>query len=414
MFSFRHKNNPYFQWGITAFLTVFALFSVYDIFFGAHKIISFFRFLTNAAMPVIYGCVIAYLLAPIVNFIERTLFRVSASAAQRKPQTWVRVTSTLLTLFLVLGSITLLLRFMIPDVANSLTQLVDNIPRYVSVIQSWFRQIEINSVNNDILTPEMVDNLSDLYSQAASALYEITTVGIPGMLATVTGGVFGIVGFFGNLIVGLVVAAYMLGMKETLSAQGKKIICAVFEREYAEHVLASFRYTDEVFGGFVRGNLLDALIVGIISFIILNFLGIPYAPLLSVLIGVTNLIPFFGPFVGAIPSCILIFLVNPIMCLEFIIFILILQQCDGNIIKPKIFGQSMGIASLWVIISIIIGGALFGTIGMLLGCPVFALFYTALRLIVEWKLKKRNMPTATDLYRKDGIPPQENGGQEKL
>lgn len=402
MFKFRHKDTVYFRWGLTAFLTVIAILAVYDIIFGPHKLAGYLGLLGGVITPVLYGCAIAYLLAPIVDFLERTVLRPWAAAgrARRKQKTLVRVISVLLTLAIVLGAIALLLVVLIPDVVASLMQLAENIPMYVSVVQGWMSGLD-NSVE---LPPAIAERLEGLYDQAMAVWEEMSGGGMQNMIATVTGGVMGVFGFLGNTVVGIVVAAYLLGMKETLAAQGKKILCAVLERKYVQTVLAALRYTDEVFGGFIRGNILDSIIVGLICFVAFQVMGIPYAPLLSVLIAVTNLIPFFGPFMGAIPSCILIFLVSPIKCLEFIIFILILQQLDGNIVAPRILGQSTGLASLWVIIAILIGGGLFGPIGMLLGCPAFALLYALIRLGVDGKLKERKLPVPTDQYRGSGIP----------
>ena len=224
------------------------------------------------------------------------------------------------------------------------------------------------------------------------------------MIAAVSGGVLGVVDFLGNLVVGIVIAAYMMGMKETLAAQAKKIICAIFTSYYVERIMDAVRYADKVFGGFIRGNIVVSVLIGLICFVALSIIDVPYAPLLAVLLGVTNLIPFFGPFLGAIPSAILIFLIAPIKSLEFIIFILVLQQLDGNILTPKILGESTGLASLWVIISVLVAGGLFGPIGMLLGCPVFALLYALIRLGVNKGLEKRKLPVPTDVYRSQGTP----------
>lgn len=402
MFKFRHGNNIYVRWGITAFLTVIAILSVYDIFFGAHRIAGYLNVLETVFTPVVCGAAIAYLLAPIVDFLERTVLRrwAARGMAERKQKGWVRLVSVLLTLFIVLGAIILLLCFLIPEVIASIMQLAENIPMYISVVQSWMQSAE-GSVS---LPPEIMEQGRALYVRAAEALREITSSGASNLIATITGGVAGIIAFFTNLIVGIVIAAYMLGMKEKLAAQGKKILCAVFEKKYVEKIMEAIHYSDAVFGGFIRGNILVSTIIGIICFVAFQIMGIPYAPLLSVLIGVTNLIPFFGPFLGAIPSCILIFLISPIKCLEFIIFILILQQLDGNILTPRILGQSTGLASLWVIISVLVCGSLFGPLGMLLGCPAFALLYALIRLGVGKGLEKRSLPVETDAYRSSGLP----------
>lgn len=401
MIKFR-RNNVYMKWGLTAFVTVLAILAMYDILFGAHKIAVYFGVLSTIFTPIIYGGAIAYLLAPIVDFLERTVLRPWAApgTARRKPRGWVRVVSVLLTLAIVLGAVALLLYFLISDVAANIAQLANNINSYISVVQGWLE----GSNGVAALPPEVIAKLEGLYEQAMEMLNSATAHSMSSMIAAVSGGVLGVVDFLGNLVVGIVIAAYMMGMKETLAAQAKKIICAIFTSYYVERIMDAVRYADKVFGGFIRGNIVVSVLIGLICFVALSIIDVPYAPLLAVLLGVTNLIPFFGPFLGAIPSAILIFLIDPIKSLEFIIFILVLQQLDGNILTPKILGESTGLASLWVIISVLVAGGLFGPIGMLLGCPVFALLYALIRLGVNKGLEKRKLPVPTDVYRSQGTP----------
>ena len=382
MIKFR-RNNVYMKWGLTAFVTVLAILAMYDILFGAHKIAVYFGVLSTILTPIIYGGAIAYLLAPIVDFLERTVLRPWAApgTARRKPRGWVRVVSVLLTLAII-------------------AQLANNINSYISVVQGWLE----GSNGVAALPPEVIAKLEGLYEQAMEMLNSATAHSMSSMIAAVSGGVLGVVDFLGNLVVGIVIAAYMMGMKETLAAQAKKIICAIFTSYYVERIMDAVRYADKVFGGFIRGNIVVSVLIGLICFVALSIIDVPYAPLLAVLLGVTNLIPFFGPFLGAIPSAILIFLIDPIKSLEFIIFILVLQQLDGNILTPKILGESTGLASLWVIISVLVAGGLFGPIGMLLGCPVFALLYALIRLGVNKGLEKRKLPVPTDVYRSQGTP----------
>lgn len=407
MFKFqqKHKDNVYLRWGITAFLTVIAILAVYDILFGEHKIGTYVSILGAIITPIAYGVAIAYLLAPIVDFLERTVLRHWAyeGVMRRRQKTWVRVVSVLLTLVLVLGAVALLLYFLISDVAGNITQLAENISTYITVVQNWLQGMD-GSVS---LPPEIMEKIQEVYNQAMQSADKISSEGLADVIATLTGGVLGVIDFLGNLVVGIVIAAYMMGMKETLAAQAKKIICAVFEPYYVDRIMDAAHYADKVFGGFIRGNIVVSVLIGIICFIALEIMGVPYAPLLGVLLGVTNMIPFFGPFLGAIPSAALIFLIDPIKCLEFIVFILILQQLDGNILTPKILGESTGLASLWVIISVLVAGGLFGPLGMLLGCPAFALIYALIRLGVGKGLEKRSLPVETDCYRSSGVPRSE-------
>ena len=197
---------------------------------------------------------------------------------------------------------------------------------------------------------------------------------------------------------GIIISVYLLAMKEKSLARCCKMIYATMKQETAELVLTGLHNTNQVFSGFVRGKLLDSLIIGILCFIGCSILKMPYTPLVSVVVGVTNIIPFFGPFLGAIPSAFLILLVSPLKCLYFIIFIILLQQLDGNVIGPKILGDSTGISSFWVIVAILVGGGFFGVPGMFFGVPVFA----CLRMLVKWlmdrRLTRRGMPTEASAY----------------
>lgn len=402
MLRFRNgENKMFFKVGVTVFLTVIAILTFYDALFGAHKTGVYISTAVAIITPILYGCAIAYLFAPIVDFLERTLLKKWAAPGleRRKPVGWVRVVSVFITFMIILIALSIMLYVLLPEVGTSFLQLIDNIPGYAAAVEAFFTDV------NNVQLPESVMSWAhSMYNQMMLKLENMATVGIGGAVAAVSGGVVGVIGFFANLIVGFVVAAYMLGMKERLAAQSKKIVCAVCRKEQIPKVLDSAHYIDDVFGGFIRGNILVSILIGVICFVALEIMGIPYAPLLAVLLGVTNLIPFFGPFLGAIPSCILIFLVSPIKCVYFIIFILVLQQLDGNILTPRILGQSTGLASLWVIIAILIGGGLFGPIGMLLGCPAFAIIYTFFRALIGKGLRKKNMPLNTDDYRCGGIP----------
>jgi len=204
-----------------------------------------------------------------------------------------------------------------------------------------------------------------------------------------------------DFIIGVVIAIYVLISKEKFTGQAKKIAYAVFERDTANAVIRNFRFTHKTFIGFVSGKILDSIIIGILCFIGTTMLNTPYAVLVSVVIGVTNVIPFFGPFLGAIPCTILIFVVDPmhpLNVLYFVIFILALQQFDGNILGPRILGGSTGITGFWVIFSITVFGGLFGVIGMIIGVPIFAVIYAAIKSLVNASLQKKTMPSEIELY----------------
>ena len=221
------------------------------------------------------------------------------------------------------------------------------------------------------------------------------------LMGMVSGSVVGILAFFSDLLVGVIASVYFLATKERCAAHARKVVYSLFSRERVYWILRGAHKVDSIFSGFVRGKLLDSLIIGIICFVGCSLLKFPYTPLVSVFVGITNIIPFFGPFLGAIPSTILILLDSPRKALYFVLFVLALQQLDGNIIGPKILGDKTGLSSLWVITAILVGGSFFGLAGMFFGVPVFACLYSAVDFFVEVRLRRRGLPVVRGAYTTD-------------
>ena len=217
-------------------------------------------------------------------------------------------------------------------------------------------------------------------------------------LASITNGVIYGVKLLTNVLVGVIVSVYVLMSKETFAGQAKKIIYAILKPERGNIVITTVRKSNEIFGGFISGKLLDSAIIGVLAYIVLAIMKMPDTMLLAVIIGVTNVIPFFGPFIGAVPSFVIVVLQNPVQGLYFLIFIFILQQIDGNIIGPKILGDSTGITPFWVVTSILIFGGLWGFPGMLLGVPVMAVLQYIVRNLLDYALKKRGLVSDTASY----------------
>ena len=215
---------------------------------------------------------------------------------------------------------------------------------------------------------------------------------------SISTGVFSILKILKDFFIGVIVCAYFLNIKDKFAAQAKKLILATFSEEKSEEILQGAQYTNKTFGGFISGKLIDSAIIGVLCFICMSLFGWEYPLLISCIVGITNIIPFFGPFIGAIPSALLILMVNPAQCLYFLIFILALQQLDGNVIRPKILGDTTGIASLWVLFSILVGGGLMGFVGMIIGIPIFAVFYTYFSRSINRRLGKRGFSTDTNDY----------------
>lgn len=393
----KKEKKKYFAWGLTAFLTGCALLIFYDVFYrdNSGTVQAFFAKLFSVLSPVLYGLGMAYLLAPIVNFLERAILRWRDALARKRGRAirihkgWLRAASIFLTWAAVLVLLYLLFSMLVPQLVDSITTLVNNLESYYTTIYNWVTDLLSDN-------PELTDLLNRYYSEASQWL---TTKLLPGLQTAVTNftgslvtGVWSIVIFAKNFLIGIIVSVYLLAAKEKSTARCCKLLYGVLPEERAKFAMRGFRRMDHIFSGFVRGKLLDSLIIGILCFIGCSILNMPYTPLVSVVVGVTNVIPFFGPFLGAIPCALLILLVSPLKCLYFVIFIFLLQQLDGNVIGPKILGDSTGISSLWVIVAILIGGGFGGVLGMFLGVPIFACLQVLVRWLLNCRLEKKHMP----------------------
>ena len=410
----KREKKKYLAWGLTAFLTGCALLIFYDVFYrdNSGTVQAIFAKLFSVLTPVLYGLGMAYLLAPIVNFLERAILRLrdklerKRSKAIRIHKGWLRAASIFLTWAVVLVLVYLLLSMLVPQLVDSITTLVNNLESYYTTIYNW-----VTGLLSD--NPELKDLFNRYYNETIQWL---TTKLLPGLQTAVTNftgslvtGVWSVVIFTKNFLIGIIVSVYLLAAKEKSAARCCKLLYGVLPEEQAKFAMRGFRRMDHIFSGFVRGKLLDSLIIGILCFIGCSILKLPYTPLVSVVVGVTNVIPFFGPFLGAIPCALLILLVSPLKCLYFVIFIFLLQQLDGNVIGPKILGDSTGISSLWVIVAILVGGGFGGVLGMFLGVPIFACLQVLVRWLLNTRLEKRHMPLQAWKYvrrdRQDDPPP---------
>ena len=414
------KGKGYWRWGLTAFLTVCAILVFYDAFYQGGTLQQILGKLAQVLAPVFYGLAMAYLLTPLVKWFERGILWCVSKLRKKLPDKplkhgkgLLRAGAILLTWAVVLALTYWLMSVLIPQLVESVTMLINNARYYYTKVYRWTdtwlkENPEIGSWANDVLSEYYNNGLKNLTDTILPKAQELA--------ATLTGGIWvgirSVIGFAMDLIVGIIISVYLLAMKEKSLARCCKMIYATMKQETAELVLTGLHNTNQVFSGFVRGKLLDSLIIGILCFIGCSILKMPYTPLVSVVVGVTNVIPFFGPFLGAIPSAFLILLVSPLKCLYFIIFIILLQQLDGNVIGPKILGDSTGISSFWVIVAILVGGGFFGVPGMFFGVPVFA----CLRMLVKWlmdrRLTRRGMPTEASAYveRKEALRQSRTAG----
>ena len=392
----KHESRPV-ALAVTVFVTVAAILLFYDSLFGQRVVVNIGRQLLQAVQPILYGAFIAYLLSPMVDFFEGHLFASAVAKARSagRISRGARAVSLILTWLVIYVLFHLLASILLPELYRSVLQLFGSAESYYNTISGWIQHLlESNPDVEHWVTQQMNTYYEDIQTWLTKeALPQATT-----LMTAVSGGVMTVLVFFKDLLVGIIASVYLLATKEHCAAYARKMTYALVPTRYVDWVLRGARKTDEIFAGFVRGKLLDSLIIGIIALVCCNLLKFPYPMLLAVIIGVTNVIPFFGPFIGAIPCALLILLVSPLQCVYFCIFVLILQQFDGNILGPKILGDSTGLDSFWVLFSILLFGGLFGFAGMVLGVPVFAMFYSVISRLVRFGLRKKSLPEDTAVY----------------
>lgn len=390
-------NKKYIYWGITAFCVLAAaiLFQ-----YGISKLYllgTFFAFLIRILTPIIYGFVIAYLLTPVVNFIEKKIilkciYRIKKDVKlNRQLKSTARMISVLVSIALTIFILYELLYMLIPELVNSISKMISSAPQYWKDTQGWIKRVLKDK-------PE-IESAFLKYSDLG--LTYLTTDLLPeikDMLLHFSVGIWDFVVVLKNIAIGGIISVYILYGKERFAAGGKKTLYSILSCKKANLLLHNLRFVHDKVGGFIVGKIIDSLIIGIICFIVTSLMKMPYAVLISVIIGVTNIIPFFGPLIGAIPCSILILLVNPIQCVYFIIFVIILQTFDGNILGPRILSESTDLSSFWVIFSILVGGGMFGMIGMFIGVPMFAVIYAVICFFINHSLTGRNLSTDTEKY----------------
>ena len=281
---------------------------------------------------------------------------------------------------------------------------------YYNTINSWITNL---LESNPTVEHFVSDRFAGYYKDLLSLLTEKVLPHTQSLVTAVSGGIVSALSFLMDLVVGIIVSIYLLATKERCAAHARRAIYALTAPRHTPWVFRAVGRVDEIFSGFVRGKILDSLIIGLICFIGCSLLNFPYTPLVSVIVGVTNVIPFFGPFLGAIPSIFLILLDSPLKAVYFTLFVFALQQVDGNIIGPKILGDKTGLSSLWVIVAILVGGSFFGVAGMFFGVPILACLTSLCSFILESRLLRKDLPTRGHAYQTDP-PTREPGTEEEV
>ncbi|WP_455540172.1 AI-2E family transporter [Terrisporobacter sp.] len=339
--------------------------------------------------PFIIGFAIAYLLNFILKFYEINVLG-NAQWFLKLKNAQKRSISLLLTYLTAVGICYLFIHFIMPQLIDSTMGFVNDVPQYLDNATRMFNDL-IHETNISAEYVTLIQEQMDRYIKFIMDFAKEIIPVVGNMLRLIASSIW-------NIVLGIIISVYLLMDKERFFAINRKIVCALFSTKTANRIFELTYRSNETFGKFLSGKIIDSAIIGLLSFVVFTIFKIPYALLVAVIIGVTNIIPFFGPFIGAIPSGIIILFVSPTKALVFLILIFIIQQIDGNIIGPKILGDSIGISAFWILFAILVAGKLLGLVGMIIGVPLFAIVYSIIKEDVEYKLKNKNLPTETKDY----------------
>lgn len=399
-------NNKYTKIGIMALVVI--ILSILFNYRLVHKTEyqEFTTMVKNTFFPIIIGFVLAYLLNPILNFFEHYLFTplgklfIKDDKSCKKFSRGMGLVFTITCLFLlIIGGMYLV----IPQIYQSLVKIVTDAPNYYNHISKWIMSL---GKKNSELSEYLLLASERIYSQGIDYLNNDVLPNMDKIIAGITSGIVGGLKLVLDVILAIIISIYVLLEKEVLVAGCKKLLFGFFETNVANQILSGVRYMDLVFGGFISGKIIDSFIIGLICYIFMTILQYDYSVLISIIIGVTNIIPYFGPFIGAIPSTLILMLIDVKYGLIFAIFVLVLQQIDGNIIGPVILGDRLNLSSMWILFAILVGGGFFGVPGMILGAPCFACLYALVGTLCRRKLSKKKLPLdSEDYYDVDYIKP---------
>ena len=392
------RDSTYFKWGVTALAVIFISILLVVIFTDLPGFFGVLRGLEAILEPLILGAVFAFLLNPIVRFVDTRLGPLLGAKTKWKAQAVRNVSRGAGVVTAVIVAALILYAFfsmLVPQLYESVMSIIDSAPEYYQSLEKW--AVNVLEDNPEIRT-YVERALNTMQSYVENWVKTSFLSDVQKILATLTTSVMAVVKSITNFIIGLVASIYILWSKDTFQAQAKKMVVAACKPEAANHLLDLGSSINRIFSGFIIGKIIDSAIIGVLCYICMTLMKMPYTALIATIVGVTNVIPVFGPFIGAVPSALIILLVDPLQAFYFIIFIIVLQQVDGNVIGPKILGNTVGISGFWVLISITVAAGIFGFAGMLLGVPVFAVIYLIISDIVNSALRKKQKTTVTDEY----------------
>ncbi|EPB8157474.1 AI-2E family transporter [Clostridium perfringens] len=362
------------------FLSTYIILLIF-FFINIKDIMNFLYKFLGILKPFIWGIAIAFILNIPVKLIEKNLGNSKFFKGMKRS-----FSITLTFLFFILA-ITLFILFVIPQLLSSISTLMNSIPEYLSQFEKF---LEVNAINNSqsqVMMQNIINELLNMWKEILKVTSQIVGTSLGYLLDFTLGITYGVINFF----LALILAIYMLASKEILISQLKLIIYAFVSKNKADRIIELGKMCNEMFSKFILGQCTEALVIGVLCFIGMIILKMPYALLISVVIGVTALIPVFGAFLGTIPSAFIILIIDPIKAIWFIIFIIVLQQLEGNLIYPRVVGSSIGLSALWVMFAMIVGGSLFGIIGMLIGIPIFGVVFKILKRVANRKINEKGI-----------------------
>lgn len=385
-------NQKYNTIAMYAFIVLSSAILFFVIISGLSAFTKAFGNYISVLYPFFYGFIIAYLLNFLYIFLEKLFKKAKILQTQSKIRRFLNI---LLSYVIGTAFVTIFIGFILPQLIISITGLIGELPKYIRGTSDYISKI----LETYILDPRIVEFLNDRWAILGDQITKIASDLLPAAFTLIRTTAMSI----WNVVLGVIISIYFLTDKEKLLATSKKTIYGLFGKKIADRLVTLITRTQRIFSQFLVGKVLDSLIIGAITFVVLSLMNMPYVVLITFIITVTNIVPFFGPFIGAIPSVIIILFVSPLKALWFLIFIIILQQVDGNYIGPKILGDSMGISSFWILFSILVSGKILGFAGLIVGVPLFVLVYSIVKEYLEEKLRNKGLPEQTIAYHQQGI-----------
>ncbi len=384
-------------YGLFAFTLIAAAMLLYFLLFRGAVIASGIAKVNSVIAPLVYGFVLSYVLTPVMQQIEQLLLYICTKLSihpEKRGMSTIRVVSSILSVLVLVITIYTLIAQLLPGLVTSIRSITISFPIYVSNIRNWIA----GHITDPEFDSQSTELLNEFETYVETFFSEKMNPYIDTIMQHLSDSVRDFVVFFSNTLLGMIVSVYVMVSGERMSSRLRRFLYAVLPIPTANRIIANLRTIDEKFGGFLLGKIIDSFIIGVICYICCRFMRIPYTSLVAVIIGVTNIIPFFGPFIGAVPTAFIVFCVSPLKALYFIILVFLLQQFDGNILGPRILGSSVGVSSFMVLVAILLGNGFLGVVGMIIAVPLAALLTSFVQSFVLRFLDRKNLPGEIEAY----------------